>query len=165
MSDAPTITRLRECLSYDPESGILKWKVNHAGVRTGDEAGGLMDKGYINVMVDQKVYKAHIAAFMIYFGRRPSGQIDHINGVRSDNRLCNLRESTQSQNQFNAKRRIDNTSGVKGVFWHKQSGKWTAQITTNGKRRTIGRFLDFESAVNARKNAAIIEHKEFARHE
>lgn len=95
----------------------------------------------------------------------PKEQVDHINGNGLDNRRCNLRLATQEQNQHNAKRRRDNTSGYKGVNFHKGSGKWAARIQAYNKRVHLGHFNSPEEAFVAYKTAAKLYHKEFSRTE
>ena len=80
-------------------------------------------------------------------------ELDHINGDRLDNRIENLRPVTRQENLKNQKRSIANTSGVTGVYWDRETGKWRALIRIGGKVKTIGRFLSFEEAVMARKEA------------
>ena len=79
--------------------------------------------------------------------------IDHKNHKKYDNRKCNLRKVTPSQNQMNASKRSDNTSGVTGVGWNKERCKWAAYIAINGKQKHLGYFDKFEDAVQIRKNA------------
>jgi hypothetical protein len=91
-------------------------------------------------------------------------QIDHINGDRADNRLCNLREVTQSLNNANSARRRDNTSGFKGVFFCRQKSKWTARIKPPGmKRLHLGFFTDPQDAANAYAKAATEHFGDYAR--
>lgn len=81
--------------------------------------------------------------------------IDHINQDKLDNRKCNLRVVSRSVNAFNAKTRIDNTSGCPGVSWEAARGKWTARICIDGKVKCIGRFATIENAITARKSAEV----------
>ena len=98
-------------------------------------------------------------------GKKPKGfQIDHINGNILDNRIENLRLATYAENQWNAKTRVDNTSGIKGVCWHKLHKKWMAQIKSNGTRNYLGLFEDKEEAAKAVRKKRIELHGEFARH-
>src|SRR3546814_1707207 len=87
-------------------------------------------------------------------GKWPPGEVDHRNGARDDNRWCNLRKATKAQNQANARRRRDNTSGVKGVTWNKARKKWVAQIQAGGKRMSLGGFPTIDAADNAYQKAA-----------
>jgi len=94
---------------------------------------------------------------------QPGQQADHINRLTLDNRKSELRLCTGSQNQHNAAKRTDNTSGYKGVSWHKRNKKWQARITVNGKDRYLGSFLTPELAHEAYCNAADELRGEFAR--
>lgn len=104
---------------------------------------------------------AHRLAWMIVNGKFPDFEIDHINRVRDDNRISNLREATSSQNGYNTKIREDNSSGIRGVNWYPKYNKWRAHINEGGKTVTIGYFsdkTDAESAVMLRRK---ILHGEF----
>jgi hypothetical protein len=90
-------------------------------------------------------------------------QVDHINGNSLDNRRCNLRVATQSQNNKNASKRKDNTSGFKGVSYHKKCKQWVAYINCDGKRTYLGLFASKETAAKAYNNKAIDLHKEYAK--
>ena len=83
----------------------------------------------------------------VYDGR----QVDHINGDKSDNRKCNLRVVTNSQNQMNVGISKNNTSGVTGVYFRKDRNRWKAGICVNGGMVWSGLYVDFEDAVNERK--------------
>ena len=95
----------------------------------------------------------------------PSGYVpEHIHGARSknDNRKANLRVATQSQNLMNTTTRKDNTSGVKGVRWRKDTNKWTAFIWVEKKCVSLGCFNNFDDAVVARKRAEMEYFGEFS---
>lgn len=122
----PVITRekLHHLLDYDPASGVFTRKVSKSSnAQVGQVAGSVDKRGYIVIRIDGELYKAHRLAHLYMTGEFPPDQIDHINRIKSDNRWKNLRLANGSQNQMNSTRN-DNTSGKKGVHWHKQSGKW-----------------------------------------
>lgn len=124
----------------------------------------MREKGlYRTVKIDYVRYKAHRLAFQYVYGREPNGYIDHINGDPSDNRISNLRECDALENAHNAKRRSDNTSGYKGVSWHKQLRKWTARIMVDKKHINIGVFDTAEKAYAAYCKKALELHGEFAK--
>lgn len=100
-------------------------------------------------------YRAHRVAWAITHGEWPTSDIDHINGVRDDNRICNLRAVTRSQNRRNSSMRSDNKSGITGVALDKKFNVWRAQIHVDGKHITLGAFPTFEAAVGARRKAAL----------
>lgn len=94
----------------------------------------------------------------------PSGKVvDHINGIKTDNRKSNLRICTYCQNSMNMSTRKDNTSGQTGVFWDKQRGKWKAEIVCNKKRIHIGFFTNKDEAIKARQEAEVIYYGEYRR--
>ena len=125
------------------------WNTRYAGA----EAFTGVCQGYRHGAIYNRLFYAHRVAWAIYRGAWPSDQIDHKNGVRSDNRMSNLRDVAQFVNQRNAKMRVDNTSGHVGVVWNGQCRKWQARIQVKGKRKHLGYFDDITGAVNARKAA------------
>lgn len=143
-----TAERARDLLSYCPETGAMTWNVRRKGVRVGGVAGHLHKAGYRRIRIDYQIYLAHRLAWLITHGSWPSDQIDHINGVRHDNRLANLREATNTENQQNQRKAmVDNKSGFLGV--REQHGKFSAQIKVNGRYHHIGRFATAEEAHSA----------------
>jgi len=111
-----------------------------------------------------KRYLQHRLVWLYVHGRWPKDQIDHINGNRSDNRLCNLREATCSQNLMNARAHSHNTSGLKGACKH-EPGYWSSVIRVNGKNKYLGRFKSPEEAHAVYASAAKKYFGEFARAE
>ena len=107
----------------------------------------------------------HRMVFERTHGKKPKGmQIDHINGNILDNRIENLRLATYAENQWNAKTRVDNKSGVKGVSWHKASQKWRAQIKQNKVLYDLGTHDTIEKAKEIVQKKRIQLHGEFTRH-
>ena len=154
---------LKELLNYDPLTGIFIWKIsNGKRAAAGRTAGGILATGYIQIRINAKHYLAHRLAWLFQTGTFPPDQIDHINGIRDDNRYTNLREAKNSQNCCNSKIRKNNTSGMKGVSWHKQQKKWRASIVKNNKQIFLGLFDDPALAHLAYCNAAEKLHQEFA---
>ena len=150
-----TQCRLKQLLHYSPDDGKFRRLVATIG-KVGDIAGTLARDGYIYICVDAKRYLAHRLAFPWVTGKWPEEYVDHVNQDRSDNRWVNLREATNSQNQHNTKLFSSNTSGVKGVCWHKGAKKWLARIRMNGKRVDLGLFNTIEEAKAAREAAEVI---------
>lgn len=136
-----TIERLRELLSYDPETGALTWlKRTSNRIRVGDAAGTHNKTlGYLQVSVDGVRTYAHRLAWFYVHQEWPE-EIDHINGIRSDNRLCNLRPATKKQNCENRVASQKNKSGYRGVNECKKTHLWVARIHHNGKGRSLGYF-------------------------
>ena len=102
-----------------------------------------------------KNFKRSRVIFALYHGKWPENDIDHINQIRDDDRIVNLREVTHQENMRNIPMLSTNTSGVTGVGWYKPSGKWKAQIQNSGKGIYLGYFRDKQDAIAARKEAEI----------
>lgn len=150
--------RLRECLDYDQDTGVFIWKISRQSVHIGKEAGAKDSKGYLLIGVDGILYRAHRLAWLHFYGVWPSVDVDHINRVKHDNRIANLREATPSQNQQNISIKKNNKSGYRGVCWNARLEKWVAQICAHGKRRHLGCFTSAESAYEAYLAAAKTLH-------
>jgi hypothetical protein len=142
--------RLRTQFHCSAETGVFTRLVTRGTTRAGDVAGHVNSFGYRCIQLDGREYRAHRLVWLYVNGTWPNGQLDHINGIKDDNRICNLREATTAQNQQNLRRpRSDNTSGYLGVTWDKRRGKWRAQIGTNGAIRHRGYFTTPEDAHQA----------------
>lgn len=140
--------RFSEYLSYDPEAGVFKW-IKRSGKRgiVGKVAGNLDSKGYWRISALGKTIQGHRLALLLTHKRWPAGEVDHINGDRSDNRLCNLREADRSINGQNIRTPMaHNTSGYLGVYFHKQNKRWVAAIKVNKKSIHLGQFSTPEEA-------------------
>ena len=142
---------MRELLSYDPESGIFKWRIDRSStVLAGDAAGCVYPDGYRRIIVDGRAYLAHRLVWVYVHGYMPENDIDHKNRRKDDNRLDNLKEVTKLCNARNTKIRSDNMSGVKGISFDSHHGKWKAQIGLNGNNLFLGLYSNFDNAVCAR---------------
>jgi len=149
------VSRLRELLHYDPDTGVFTWiKTAAHRVPAGTVAGALSNKGYLRIQIDRKIYPAHRLAWLYVHGTWPRGFVDHINRNRVDNRISNLRDVNASQNVRNCGLRATNTSGYKGVSYWTERKKWAAQIRLNGKNKLLGMFATPEEASAAYKKAA-----------
>lgn len=137
-----TAARLRELLDYSATTGVFRWRVATSGKReVGGVAGCQERSGYLKIGVDGKLYFAHRLAWLHHYGEWPDPAIDHINGIRTDNRIVNLRAvgpDINSQNRRSANR--GNTSGLLGVSWSNHHGKWIAQILAKGRKVMLGAF-------------------------
>ena len=160
----PQIWELEEYLNYDAQTGELTWKKSPARrVKAGDAAGTTISSGYKTLRFKGQMRKAHRIAFAMAYGRWPTPACDHINGNTLDNRACNLREATHSQNMHNKGVYRNSSSGIKGVHPHKKSGGWQGVVKLNGKARTK-LFRAKEDATQWVRNLRQQLHGEFARH-
>lgn len=148
MKITPDRDLLLKLFTYDPDSGVLVRKIPRG---MGGPAGSKM-RGYLQIGIKGVDYFAHRLVWKMYYGKEPSGDIDHINGVRSDNSIKNLREVTDSQNLHNCGLRKNNTSGVKGASFNKTSKKWVATVIVRGERNYLGVFKELKDAEAALKN-------------
>jgi len=148
-----TQDELKSLLKYDPETGIFKWLVNRSNVSCGDVAGTITPKGYITIGVNGSGRQAHRLAWLYMTGKWPEQQIDHINGIKGDNRFCNLRDVSPSGNSKNQRLCKNNKTGITGVFWLTNASKWCAEIKVNYERKYLSLTGDFFEACCARKSA------------
>ena len=149
-----TAEYLRSILHYDPETGIFTWKVGSANqVKVGDVAGSQNGSGYLLIQLQSRRYQAHRLAWLYMNGEWPKLDIDHINRIRTDNRISNLRAVTNKQNHQNRSKPSNNTSGHPGIDWYKRDSKWRAKIMHNYKLIHLGYFSILEEAIAARKAA------------
>jgi hypothetical protein len=153
MSNSLTAEVVRKFLCYDPLTGILTWKISPSrNCRLGAVAGCQMQRGYLTIGLLRKLYLAHRLAWLIVYGKWPDQAVDHIDGDRTNNRLANLREATNSQNQQNRLR--------KG--YHFKDGLYCARITLNEKRIALGYFKTEEAARAAYLEASEKHFGEFS---
>jgi hypothetical protein len=157
---------LRELLSYDPFTGALTWlerpREHFKDIRSftrwknryaGTVASHVGARGYIIVHINGQNYLGHRIAWALHFGGWPDGQVDHINGIRSDNRIANIRTVDWIENARNTCIARNNKSGVTGVCWTPSWGCWMAHIGVAGKNIQLGRFKTRADAIRARKAA------------
>lgn len=150
-----TRQRLLEVLAYDEALGRFTWlEPSSPRVFVGAPAGSLhKGSGYRRLMVDRRKYLEHRLVWLAATGEFPPALLDHINGIKHDNRISNLRLATRKQNNENVKQRVDNTSGFKGAT-RKPDGRWEAQIQSNRTKIYLGLFDTPEAAHAAYVHAA-----------
>jgi len=158
VTDIITQEQLKKLLDYDRETGVFKWKTTtNCRIRVGDVAGCLDENGYIKIRLFNKAYRAHRLVWLYTYGKFPEDDMDHINGIKNDNRIINLRAVTQAENARNLRLRKDNTSGYIGVGWDTGKNKWRVTIS----RKQYGRFKSKSDAITKAKKI----YKELGYHE
>jgi len=157
-----TTERLRELLDYNPETGVFRWRAPRRGVmrKSAGVAGVLFSKGYRYIGIEGRKYYAHRLAWFYAHGRWPACQIDHINGLRDDNRIANLREATSRDNNRNSKPKVLGRKGIRLM-----GRKWAARIKVDGRGVHLGMFATAEAAHAAYRKAAAEYFGKFARFE
>lgn len=157
----PSFEYVDRLLSYDPQTGIFTRKVSRGHRKKGAVAGTL--NKYIVIRIDNVGYPAQDIAWLLYYGEWPENTVDHRDLDKTNNRINNLREATNSQNNYNRPKQTNNTSGYKGVYWNKSCNRWQAYVQAEGKRIHLGVFVDPVEAALAYNSAALKLHGEFAR--
>lgn len=152
-----TQTQVRELFDYDSENGWLIRKKTRAGNPWNKPCGHkpYAPHGYGEVGIAGKAYKTHRVIWLWHYGEWPENEIDHIDQNKMDNRIENLRNVSNSENQHNSSIRKNNSTGFPGVYWHKQFKKYQAQISINNKLIYLGRFTTPEEAFLAYQLAKI----------
>lgn len=149
----PSKQPLSEAFKYDPLTGTLTRRVKRGSSKL-DAARELTNSGYLRTWFKGKRYFTHRLVYVMHCGEIPDGmEVDHINQLRTDNRIENLRLASRVDNSRNRTRHSNNISGTTGVHWSKDKGKWRAGIRVNGEYKSLGCFTDLEDAVAARKAA------------
>lgn len=151
-----TQEELIKIIDYNPDTGIMTWKVaNHYLHKIGNEIGTQHKNGYREVSIYGNRYYIHRLAWFYQYNEIPKN-IDHINGITNDNRIDNLRNVEHRINIRNTKLSKNNTSGHNGIRWDKKYKKFESKIMVNYKKIFLGYYDILEDAINARKHAEII---------
>lgn len=158
-----TLEQLKSILRYDPTTGEFTYLVKRGQCAPGDLSGRIGSGGYWRISVDRKLYQAHRLAWFYVHGEWPARTVDHINLNKLDNRISNLRLATPTENNANTAKGSRNSSGFKGVTWHKGCGKWQAAIKVGGKNHHLGLFETPELAHAAYCGASKVAFGKFAR--
>lgn len=159
------IVELRKILRADPSTGKLfwldrprsffpddasfkRWNTRHAGK---EAFTSLTNHGYVQGSILNQKYSGHHVVWALHYGKWPKHQIDHINGIRHDNRIENLRDAPQSENVKNSRLASNNTSGMCGIRWEQAKGKWFSYGKSGGPIKNLGRYACLGMAIKARK--------------
>lgn len=140
-----------QTIHYNPETGAFTWAVGRPGCSKGAPAGTVSVQGYLAIKLNRKRISGHRLAWFLVHGEWPNGSVDHINGVKLDNRIANLRVVDHATNMQNKRSAMSNNEscGLLGVTWNKQHKRWQSKLMVDGKNRHIGYFADPESAHKA----------------
>ena len=157
----PSLEELRAAFVCDSENGKLSWRTPKRGRRP--RLGFSDGHGYLRVNLGGRMYRIHRIIWKMTTGTDPVFEIDHINGIKSDNRILNLRDATHTQNARNKSIEKRNSTGLKGVTRSKAPGRWTAAIRHEDKRLYLGSFGTPEEAHEAYWQKAQEIYGEFAR--
>lgn len=161
MADA-TLTQDYLCDLFEYRDGDLYWK-NHKYKKLNGRKTGCNLEGYLVTTINKKLIYNHRVIFMMHCGYFPY-HVDHINGIKNDNRIENLRAASKCENAYNAKLHKNNTSGAKGVRWNNANKKWMVSVGVNGASKYFGSFKDIELAELVAIEARNKYHKEFVNH-
>lgn len=146
---------------YEYRCGKLYRKYKKHNHPAGKECGFIDQVGYVRTKLNSKMTFAHRIVWEMHNGKISDGmEIDHLNGVKSDNRIENLRSVPHAVNMKNKMSYKNNKTGFTGVFYNEESSSYDAYITCNGKRKRLGSYRTIEEARDARLNE-IIKIKEF----
>jgi hypothetical protein len=169
MTNTIPIDELRLLLRYDPATGSLTWLHRPRKMFTSPRIGNMWNtryaytsaftsirkNGYLTGSIHDVKFYAHRVCWALHYGQWPVDQIDHINGIRTDNRIENLRSGVGVENNRNQKKPSTNTSGHMGVSWDVGRSKWHAKIQVDGKTIHLGRYLHLDDAIAARTTADV----------
>lgn len=149
----PPYDELSRHLSYDPFTGVGTWLISPSNnIQVGALVGTTTPKGYLRISFKRKLYLAHRLFWFLQTGHDPGAlEVDHIDRNTSNNKFCNLRLADKSQQGGNKTEPINNTSGQRGVFWHKHKQRYYAVIYFKNKRLYLGLYKTFKEAVAARQ--------------
>jgi hypothetical protein len=164
---------IRRLVGYDPETGVFVWKHREEGTagcslgwngkNAGKVAGTTMGLGYRMLTFFNRKFLAHRVAWCYVHGSWPPDQIDHINMIRDDNRIVNLRLATNQLNTVNRTAQANNVCGYRGVRLHKASGLWHARITVGGREHSLGYWKTAEDASKCYRVVSRLLHGDFSR--
>jgi hypothetical protein len=144
---------LRQLFTFDPDEGIFRYQKDKVRCKAGSVAGSIHRQGWRSIKINKRCYPAHHLAWLWVHGRWPIHEIDHINGVRDDNRFINLREADAFQQVMNSARPRTNTSGVKNVYFDREMNRYRVHLRHKKKSIHIGYFPTLQEAASAAADA------------
>lgn len=150
--DVITAEQLRQIAMYQPDTGIFTWKITRSSVaQAGTEFGSWDLHGYKTVRINRKSYKLHRLAWLYVHGEMPKNDIDHINGIRHDNRICNLRDVTRKTNLENKTKlnTVKKYTSLIGAYFDPKKNVFYSRISINNKSVHLGSFDTEEKAHQA----------------
>lgn len=153
--------QLKKVMAYDASTGVFTYRIDKGRHKAGNVAGWMDLHGYLNVMLFGKFYKLHRLAWLYVYGEIPKEGLDHINRVKTDNRISNLRIACSAKNSRNKRAAYaSNKEGVLGVWFRKDRGVYTSQICIAGVKISLGCFVEREDAERAYLEAKQFYHPE-----
>lgn len=156
MKDDLTYIEVSYILLYDKETGKLFWKVRRGGrALAGQEATSISTRGYAQVGINNTCYQAHRLAWLLTYKCWPKSGLDHINWIKTDNRICNLREVSQQENMHNKSLYKNSKTGLTGVNWSEMKSTYQVRLSRDKVEKHLGYFTDFFEACCVRKSAEI----------
>jgi hypothetical protein len=150
-----SIQDLHVLFRYNEKTGALTRRSTQGGVKAGTECRSMSTPGYLKVTIKDSHMYVHRVVYAMYYNRWPTKFIDHINGDRTDNRICNLRNVDKIENSKNSRLSKRNNIGIFGVSIRPGSGKYSVKINNNKKVIYLGEYHDLFSAAAARKSAEL----------
>ena len=154
------LVNMKRSLDYDPETGVFTYRIRVSQMLPGQSAGRVNKTcGYIEISVKSRKYQAHRLAILYVTGTWPTGDVDHINGIRTDNRLSNLRVVSRSVNCQNRRQaNKTKTTDLLGAYWDKKMRRFTSYIYVNGKSKYLGSYETEQAAHQAYLTAKRVLH-------
>lgn len=155
-----TQERLKNLLTYERTTGLFYWKTSKGGAKKGKAAGTIMKSGYRYIGIDRRSYRAPRLAWLYIYGTFPVNEIDHIDGIKDNNGINNLRDCTRKQNSENKKAYKSSQTGFIGVSYREDAKKYIARVMHNGKNYHLGYFITKDLAIKevAKKRRELFTH-------
>jgi hypothetical protein len=148
-----TQAELKVLVNYDLQTGVFTWNKSRKRAKPGVMVGTIGFNGYCQACLNYKKYYLHRLAWLYVYGEIPNSEIDHINRIKTDNRICNLRLATRNQNLWNTSLQKRNKSGHKNISLHKPTGLWRVIINKNKQIVVNKYFITIDEAVSYAEKA------------